>query len=77
MEALNKEVRRCTPKPVWMQRANQSVERVLPTQHACIDPAQVKELEGILSHETLRRTFVSILALMTQIQDDITTRNSV
>ena len=74
MEALNREVRRCTPKPVWMRRANQPVEQVLPTQHACIDPTQVTQLEGILSPETLRRTFISIPALMTQIQDDITTR---
>lgn len=74
MEALNREVRRCTPKPVWMQRERAS-EQVLPTQHACIDPAQVKELEGILSPETLRRTFISIPALMTQIQNDIATRN--
>ena len=72
MEALNREVRRCTPK--WMRRANQPVEQVLPTQHACIDPTQVTQLEGILSPETLRRTFISIPALMTQIQDDITTR---
>ena len=71
-EALNREVIRCTPK--WMRRANQPVEQVLPTQHACIDPAQVTQLEGILSPETLRRTFISIPALMTQIQDDITTR---
>ena len=71
-EALNREVIRCTPK--WMRRANQPVEQVLPTQHACIDPTQVTQLEGILSPETLRRTFISIPALMTQIQDDITTR---
>ena len=72
MEALNREVRRCTPK--WMRRANQPVEQVLPTQHACIYPTQVTQLEDILSPETLRRTFISIPALMTQIQDDITTR---
>jgi len=76
MEALNREVRRCTPKPVWMRQANEPVAQVLPTQHACIDPAQVTQLEGILSPETLRRTFISIPALMTQIQDDITSRNS-
>lgn len=76
MEALNREVRRCTPKPVWMRQANEPVAQVLPTQHACIDPAQVTQLEGILSPETLQRMFISIPALMTQIQDDITSRNS-
>lgn len=69
MEALNKEVNRCKPKPEWMRRPNQPVEQV--TQHACIDPAQVKELEGILSPNTLRRTFISIPALMSQIQNDL------
>ena len=71
MEALNREVRRCTPKPVWMRRANQPVEQVLPTQHACIDPTQVTQLEGILSPTTLRMTFISITELMNQIQNDL------
>jgi len=70
MEALNKEVNRCKPRPEWMRRPNQS-EHVLPTQHACIDPAQVKELEGILSPNTLRTRFISIMALMNQIQNDL------
>ena len=73
-EALNQEVRRCTPKLVWMRQVNQPIEKVLPTQHACIDTKQVTQLEGILSPETLRRTFISIQALITQIQDDITPR---
>lgn len=69
MEALNKEVNRCKPKPEWMRRPNQLVEQM--TQHACIDPAQVKELEGILSPNTLRTRFISIPALMNQIQNDL------
>jgi hypothetical protein len=63
LEALNREVNRCKPRP------NQLVAQM--TQHACIDPAQVKELEGILSPNTLRTTFISIPALMSQIQNDL------
>jgi hypothetical protein len=70
--ALNLEVTRCTPKPIWMRRQNQSGESVPPTQHARIDPAQVEQLKGILKPETLRRTFISMPALMAQIQADIT-----
>jgi hypothetical protein len=69
--ALNLEVTRCTPKLIWMRRQNQSGESVPPTQHARIDPAQVEQLKGILKPETLRRTFISIPALMAQIQADI------
>lgn len=73
--ALNLEVTRCTPKPIWMRRQNQSGESVPPTQHARIDPAQVEQLKGILKPETLRRTFISMPALMAQIQADITPPN--
>jgi len=71
LEAINREVNRCKPKPVWMQRANQSNIPPSPTQHARIDGTQVNELKGILKPETLRRTFISIPALMAQIQADI------
>ena len=71
MQALTKEVNRCTPKPAWMRKPNQSSEPLTPTQHACIDPAQAAQLEGILKPETLRRTFMSINALMNEIQNDI------
>ena len=69
VHALNQEVNRCKPKPFWMRRANS--EQVHPTQHACIDPAQVKQLEGILNPETLHGTFISITALMNEIQKDV------
>ena len=71
MQDLAKEVNRCTPKPAWMRNPNQSSEPAPPTQHACIDPAQAAQLEGILKPETLRRTFMSINALMNEIQNDI------
>jgi hypothetical protein len=73
LEAINREVNRCKPKPVWMQRANQSNIPPLPTQHARIDGAQadLDKLKGALKPETLRRTFISIPALMAQIQADI------
>jgi hypothetical protein len=64
--ALHAEVMRCTPKPAWMKR-----EPMHPTQHARIDPAQADQLSGILKPETLRRTFISMPALIRQIQDDI------
>ncbi len=54
-----------------MRRPNESGEPLPPTQHARIDGAQVNELKGILKPETLRRTFISIPALMAQIQADI------
>jgi hypothetical protein len=71
LDAINKEVSRCKPKPIWMRRPNESGEPAPPTQHARIDGAQVNELKGILKPETLRRTFISIPALMAQIQADI------
>jgi hypothetical protein len=71
MQALTKEVNRCTPKPAWMRRPNDPSEPLPPTQHACIDPAQAAQLNGILKPETLRRTFMSINALMNEIQNDI------
>ena len=64
--ALHAEVMRCTPNPAWMKR-----ETMHPTQHARIDPAQADQLSGILKPETLRRTFISMLALIRQIQADI------
>jgi len=67
--ALVTEIARCTPKPAHMRRALEHPKH--PTQHAKIAPGQIKELEGILKPETLRRTFISIPALMAQIQTDI------
>jgi len=69
--ALNLEVTRCAPKLTWTRKQNQSGEPLPPTQHARIDPAQVEQLKGILKPETLRRTFISMPALMAQIQADI------
>ena len=71
LDAINREVNRCKPKPVWMRRPNDSNDPLPPTQHARIDSAQAKELKGILKPETLRRTFISIPALIAQIQADI------
>jgi len=67
--ALVTEIARCTPKPAYMRRALEHPKH--PTQHAKIAPSQIKELERILKPETLRRTFISIPALMAQIQTDI------
>ena len=70
--ALVTEIARCTPKPAYMRRKLEHPNN--PTQHAKIDasdPSQFKQLEGILKPETLRRTFISIPALMAQIQLDI------
>jgi len=67
--ALVTEIARCTHKPAYMRRALEHPKH--PTQHAKIAPSQIKELEGILKPETLRRTFISIPALMAQIQTDI------
>jgi hypothetical protein len=66
MQALTCEIGRCKPDP-WLQ--NQTT--IHPTQHAYIDPDQVKQLEGILKPETLRRTFISINALIHEIQKDM------
>ena len=67
-DALSTEISRCTPR---MRRKLEHPS--CPTQHAKIDqtPEQLKQLDGILSPETLRRTFISIAALMTQIRVDI------
>ena len=69
--ALSTEISRCTPKPIWMQRKLEHPAH--PTQHARIEqtPEQLKQLDGILTPETLRRAFISIAALMTQIRLDI------
>lgn len=64
--ALHAEVMRCSPKPAWMKK-----ELAHPTQHARIAPAQADQLSGILKPETLRRTFISMPALIAQIQADI------
>ena len=66
--ALHAEVMRCTPR---MKK-----EPARPTQHARIDtaqmdPLQAEQLSGILKPETLRRTFISMPALIAQIQADI------
>ena len=63
---LHEEVMRCTPKPAWMKR-----DPMHPTQHARISPEQADQLSGILKPETLRRTFISMPALIRQIQGDI------
>jgi hypothetical protein len=69
--ALSTEISRCTPKPFYMRRTLEHPS--YPTQHAKIDqtPEQLKQLDGILTPETLRRTFISIQALMKQVQLDI------
>jgi hypothetical protein len=69
--ALSTEISRCSPKPMWMKKKLEHPS--CPTQHAKIDqtPEQLKQLDGILSPETLRCTFISIAALMTQIRLDI------
>ena len=69
--ALSTEISRCSPKPAYMRRKLEHPS--CPTQHAKIDPTpeQLKRLEGILNPDTLRRTFISIPALMAQIQFDI------
>lgn len=67
--ALNAEVMRCSPKPAWMKK--ELMHPIRPTQHARIDPAQADQLSGILKPETLRRTFISMPALIAQIQADI------
>ena len=67
--ALSMEINRCNPKPEWMRRKLEHPTH--PTQHAKIAANQSQLLEGILKPETLRRTFISIPALMTQIRCDI------
>lgn len=66
--ALITEINRCD-KPEWMKRKLEHPAH--PTQHARIDRVQLKQLEGILQPETLRRKFISIRSLMLQIQKDI------
>jgi hypothetical protein len=71
--ALSTEIRRCTPKPAsnnpWRRKLEHPTH---PTQHARIDPtSQNQELRSMLRPETLRRTFISIPALMKQIHEDI------
>ncbi len=69
--ALSTEISRCAPKPVHMRRALE--HPVHPTQHARIDPTSQnqEQLRSMLRPETLRRTFISIPALMKQIHEDI------
>ena len=72
--ALITEISRCTPKPIYSYMKRTLEHPKHPMQHAKIDPSdpsQFKQLEGILRAETLRRTFISIPALMAQIQMDI------
>lgn len=72
--ALSTEISRCSPKPASNNPWRRKLEHPsCPTQHAKIDPTpeQLKRLEGILNPDTLRRTFISIPALMAQIQFDI------
>jgi hypothetical protein len=69
--ALSTEIIRCTPKPAYMRRALEHPTH--PTQHARIDPTSQnqEQLRSMLKPETLRRTFISIPALMKQIHEDI------
>ena len=73
--ALSTEISRCTPKPAYMKRQVDHPSH--PTQHARIDPEQLKALKSMLRPETLRRTFISIKALMTQIQLDIAEKKGI
>ena len=69
--ALGAEINRCTPKPEYMRRKLEHPAH--PTQHARIDPTSQnqEQLRSMLRPETLRRTFISIPALMKQIHEDI------
>ena len=69
--ALSTEIGRCSPKPAPAYMKRKLEHPVHPTQHARIDPEQMEALENILRPETLRRTFISIPALMKQIHEDI------
>lgn len=64
--ALNMEIIRCGPPPAWSKK-----EQETPTQHARINPAQTEQLKNLLKPETLRRRFISMPALMAQIQSDV------
>lgn len=64
--ALNMEIIRCGPRPAWSTKPQET-----PTQHARINPVQTEQLKDLLKPETLRRTFISMPALMAQIQADI------
>lgn len=68
-QALDAEIGRCKPLTGWMKI--QRKEQPNPTQHARIDPAQAEQLRDLLTPETLRRTFISMPALMRQIQTDL------
>jgi hypothetical protein len=69
--ALGAEINRCTPKPEYMRRKLEHPAH--PTQHSRIDPTSQnqEQLISVLRPETLRRTFISITALMKQIHEDI------
>ena len=69
--ALSTEIIRCTPKPAYMRRKLEHPTH--PTQHARIDPISQnqEQLRSMLKPETLRRTFISMPALIRQIQGDI------
>jgi hypothetical protein len=69
LQALNAEIGRCRPLSEWMKM--QRKEQAHPTQHARIDPAQAEQLKDLLQPETLRRTYISIPALMRKIQSDL------
>jgi len=64
--ALNMEIIRCGPRSAWSTKPQET-----PTQHARINPLQTEQLKDLLKPETLRRTFISMPALMAQIQADI------
>jgi hypothetical protein len=68
-QTLTAEIGRCRPISEWMKM--QKKEQAHPTQHARIDPAQAEQLKDLLQPETLRRTYISIPALMRKIQSDL------
>jgi len=70
-QALDLEIVRCRPISDYMKM--RKMEQPRPTQHARIDPAQAEKLKDVLQPETLRRTFISMPALMNKIQSDIRT----
>ena len=67
-QQLEAEIVRCRKLPAWQAKHQQ-----YPTPHARIDPAQTEQLKGILGPQTLRRRFISVEALLKQIQSDLTT----
>ncbi|MBM3455066.1 MAG: hypothetical protein FJX80_07955 [Bacteroidetes bacterium] len=67
--SFQNEIKRCAPITQWMKL--QGKIQPTPTQHARIDPAQVKELSDLLHHNTLHLNYVSMMDLMMKIQCDL------